>query len=197
MLEFLRQLKVVATSTYAFVAYIIVAIAWLVISLRVRRNKQLLKHLVEIPKDQRLEALRLEMDTVLPQNITPEQWLKHKDHQYYFLGFAIVCLLFLVTFAIAFQRTYDPPDKFKLTVHVGQTGHAFNEDIYLKLTQITPGDGPHDDKVSATVMSPGYPPKGVENEGVGSIIPYIGKDEYSIQIISIGETTATFLVSKK
>ena len=57
----LEALPHISTSPLAFVGYIIVVISWLILSLRVKRNKQMLKHLDKLPKKDRLEALQMEL----------------------------------------------------------------------------------------------------------------------------------------
>jgi hypothetical protein len=106
MVEFIRSalqaLPSVATSPLALVAYLLVVAAWLIIALRVKRNKQLLKHLKDLPAKDRLQALRDEMGTIpLKEGFTPEQYLRSRRHLYYFVGFGMVCLLILIIFVVS------------------------------------------------------------------------------------------------
>src|SRR6266571_3880447 len=76
--------------------------AWLIIALRVKRNKQVLAHLEKLPENERLTALELEMGVVRVQSgLTAEQWIKLKTQSYYFLGFAVICLALVVVFVAA------------------------------------------------------------------------------------------------
>ena len=91
-----------AKSPLALIAYLGVIGAWSAIAWRVKRNKQLLKHLDKLPERDRLNALQLEMGTIpLPRGLSPDQWLKARIQRYYFLGFAIVCIVAVIIFAIA------------------------------------------------------------------------------------------------
>jgi len=98
----LANLPVVATSPAAFAAYLVVIIAWLVISLRVKRNRQLLLHLEKLPERDRLEALRLEMGVVsLKGKLTAQEWISARIHLYLFIGFCILALVVIVLFAMS------------------------------------------------------------------------------------------------
>lgn len=91
-----------AQNPLALVAYLATIIAWLIIAIRVRRNKNLLVSLDKLPDHQRLEALRLEMGEIpIPERLSPSQWLKARIHRYYFWGFAMICVVVVVLFAIA------------------------------------------------------------------------------------------------
>ncbi len=105
-MEFLKAafsaLPNVAAHPLSFVAYVLVVAAWVIISLKVKRNKQVLEHLDKIPEKSRLEVLRMEMGAVrLKSGLTPEQWIKSRIHLYYFLGFAILCLVAVIIFVVA------------------------------------------------------------------------------------------------
>lgn len=99
------SLPAVATSPLAFVAYLLVVIAWLLVALKVRRNKQLLSRLEKLPEKDRLKALELEMGSPrLRAGLTPKQWLRHKIYTYYFLAFVTACTLVFLLFAISTLR---------------------------------------------------------------------------------------------
>jgi hypothetical protein len=86
----------------ALVALITMVVAWLILAFRIRRNAQLLAHLGKLPEKDRLKALELEMGHVpLKTGLSPEQWLRHRVHTYYFFGFALFCLFLLIFLAIA------------------------------------------------------------------------------------------------
>jgi hypothetical protein len=99
----LQNLPVVATSRAAFVGYLLVVTSWLVISLRVRRNRQLLQSLEKLPERDRLEALRLEMGVVsLKGGLSPQEWIRSRIHLYLFVGFCILAILVVVLVAMSF-----------------------------------------------------------------------------------------------
>jgi hypothetical protein len=101
--EFLRTalsgLPTVATHPLALVGYIVAILSWSMIAWRVKRNKNLLKYLHKLPESKRLKALEIEMGHVAVQGgLSPEQYLRSRIHLFYFLGFAILCLLIVVVF---------------------------------------------------------------------------------------------------
>jgi endonuclease YncB( thermonuclease family) len=98
----LSSLPTVASSPLAFIAYLCLVGSWLAIALKVRRNKNILKHLDKIPTTDRLRVLQLEMGAIhLKSGFTPEQWMRARIHHYYFLGFVLLCLVIIVIFVIA------------------------------------------------------------------------------------------------
>lgn len=91
------SLPTVATSPLALVAYLITVVSWVVISFRVRRNKQLLAHIKDFPERDRAQVFRDEIGSVkLKEGLSPEQYLRSKIHQYYFYGFAILALVAVI-----------------------------------------------------------------------------------------------------
>jgi len=104
--ELISGLPEAARSPYAFVAYIVLVLGWLLISLKVRRNRHLLKHLSSLPEKDRLKALELEMGAVrIRQGLTAEQWIKSRDHLYVFLAFVITSLVVVMLFVVAHNPT--------------------------------------------------------------------------------------------
>jgi len=104
--EFLRTalsaLPTVATHRLALVGYIVAVLSWLMIAWRVKRNKNLLEHLHKLPKSERLKALEIEMGHVAVKGgLSPEQYLRSRIHLFYFLGFAILCLLIVIVFVVS------------------------------------------------------------------------------------------------
>lgn len=109
---FLKAFPLVATSPYAFIAYVLLVAAWFVLGLRVRRNKNLLDVLEKLPTQQRLPALQAEMGHVSPpQDLTPEQWLKSRTNAYYFFGFIALC--FCITLIALVTYVFMPEDPSK------------------------------------------------------------------------------------
>ncbi|MFT3721737.1 hypothetical protein [Pseudorhodoferax sp.] len=109
---FLKALPVVAASPYAFIAYVLLITAWLVLGLRVKRNKNLLDALEKLPASQRLAALQAEMGHVSPPSgLTPEQWLKSRTTTYYFIGFLALCFCVTLLGLIAYVFAPEDPSK--------------------------------------------------------------------------------------
>jgi hypothetical protein len=107
-MDFLKSLLAAlphaASSPYAFVAYVSVVVAWVVIALKVKRNAQLLAHIDKLPPKDRLAALQLEMGTIrIKENMTPEEWLRGRVHSYIFYAFCILCLASVVVFVVAYS----------------------------------------------------------------------------------------------
>jgi hypothetical protein len=101
-MEFLKSalssLPTVATSPLALVGYLAVIAAWVVIALKVQRNRQLLENLKNLPAKDRLQALRDEMGTIpLKEGLSPEQFIKLRTRRYRSLAISIpVCLVILM-----------------------------------------------------------------------------------------------------
>jgi hypothetical protein len=100
--QILKGISTAASNPLAFVSYIVALIAWVLIRIRVGRNKNLLERLKDLPKADRLEALKAEMG-VLPirEGLSPEQWIRSRINRYYFLGFVVLCAVFVILFAIS------------------------------------------------------------------------------------------------
>jgi hypothetical protein len=61
--------------------------------------------LKDLPPKDRLDALKAEMGTVtLKEGLSPEQYLKSRIHLYYFLGFALICLVIVILVALAYRQ---------------------------------------------------------------------------------------------
>jgi hypothetical protein len=120
-MEILKGLGTAALNPMAFVAYIVATLAWLYLRQRVERNKGLLSKIDKLPEKDRLDALRAEMGSVRVSGLNAEQWIRSRIHLYYFLSFAILCLLVSVLFAIsAFKNanviTSDPTTSKTITI---------------------------------------------------------------------------------
>lgn len=99
-------LPTTAKHPFAFVGYIVVTLSWVALAWKVKRNNILLSHLQKLPKKDRLEALRLEMGAIqLKEGLSPEQWIRYRQHIYYFIAFLVGCLAVVVMFAIVAVQT--------------------------------------------------------------------------------------------
>jgi hypothetical protein len=94
--QIIAALPAVATSWQAVVGYVAVVIAFVVVSLKVTRNKNLLNRLQSLPARDRAHVLQMEMGAAyLAAGLSPEQWLQKQRQQYYFFAFLAVCILVL------------------------------------------------------------------------------------------------------
>jgi hypothetical protein len=102
----LKEIGTAATNELAFVAYIVAVVSWFYLRSRVDRNKNLLQRITALPQEDRIEILREEMGTApLQGGLTPEQWLQSRIHQYYFMGFLVLCGVIVIVVAIfAYER---------------------------------------------------------------------------------------------
>src|SRR5262249_50716436 len=105
VVELLRSSTNVITAAgknpLALVALLLILVAWVVITLKVRRNRQLLHSLEKLPEKDRLKALEAAMGYLkIKGGISAEQWLRHNVQQYYFAAFALTCLLAVILAAI-------------------------------------------------------------------------------------------------
>ena len=112
----IKALPIVASSPLALIAFLCLVGAWVVIGLRVQRNKNLLANLEKLPSKDRLQALKDEMGTVrIKSGLTPEQYLRSRIHRFWLIGFVTLCLVILLTLALAASRartTVDTGSRF-------------------------------------------------------------------------------------
>jgi tetratricopeptide (TPR) repeat protein len=99
----IRGLKEVSGSPLAFVAYVIVAVAWAGLLFKESRLKNASKMLHLLSEDQRLELL-LKLGLVPRNGLSAEQFLRYESRKYYFLGFGLVVLVALVLGTLALYR---------------------------------------------------------------------------------------------
>jgi len=121
MNEFIKSafaaLPSAAASPAAFVAYIAVLIAWIVIGLKIKRNLQVLQHIRDLPARDRLQALREEMGTApLSEGLSPEQFLRSHIHRYLFLAF--LALLVVVVILVVVARTDPRPKRQSVEIDI-------------------------------------------------------------------------------
>lgn len=71
--EALKSLPQAAQNPFAFVAYLVVIIAWVIIAWRVKRNRNLLKKIQDFPEKQRRDVILAEMRAAVPPRLSAEQ----------------------------------------------------------------------------------------------------------------------------
>lgn len=111
--KLLEALPSVAASPLAFVAYVVVVGAWAVIALKVRRNRELLRHLEKLPPEQRLAALRLEMGggVIVKQDVSASDWIRIRSRLYLIVGFVVLCATAVVLTVLAISARPEPRPK--------------------------------------------------------------------------------------
>ena len=113
----ISSLPEVATSPLSFLAYLAIIVAWLIIALKVKRNKQVLSHLKDLPSKDRLKALKYEMGTVdIKEGLTPEQYIRSKIHSYYFIGAIILFISIIIIFVVVFTDQIEQPSKTSVEI---------------------------------------------------------------------------------
>jgi hypothetical protein len=109
-----QAIPAAASSPMAFAAYALAVVSTTIVALKTKRNRQLLKHLGDLPARERLKALELEMGSVrVPKGLTPEQWLRSRIHYYLFVGFGVLSAVVLVVAVVALTSR-PPPGKLDI-----------------------------------------------------------------------------------
>ncbi len=90
--QMITALPAVATSWQAVAGYVALTVAFVVVSLKVTRNKNLLNKIKSLPEKDRARVLQMEMGAAyLATGLSPEEWLQQQRQRYYFVGFLAVC----------------------------------------------------------------------------------------------------------
>ena len=98
----LESIPAAATNTLAFVSYLAAIVLWLIISLKVKNHKLLLENIEKLPEKDRIKAFKTQIHGVtLQSGLSPEQWLKAKIHQYFFISFLTICAVVVIITAMA------------------------------------------------------------------------------------------------
>ena len=96
----LHSIAVASNSGYAFAAYTLALIGYAALAWKVTRNRNLLRHLSSLPKQERLQALRIEMGTVIPETISAEEWIRARQHAFVYRGIVLTLVLVSVLSAL-------------------------------------------------------------------------------------------------
>jgi hypothetical protein len=100
----LDALPHVAASPLAFTGYVFTLAAWIYAISRSQRLKTLLDRIKDVPPAERSRLIQLELGEVLPDKITPEQWIQSKKHRYFFAAFVLLLVTVLAIGAMAIWR---------------------------------------------------------------------------------------------
>lgn len=95
---FLRAIPAAASSDYALAAYAICAILFLIAGARLVMAKTISNKVMAVPENERRRVLEIAADTVLPIDISAEQWIRLKQLKWTFalLG-SVLIAVFTVT----------------------------------------------------------------------------------------------------
>jgi hypothetical protein len=89
------------------VAYLAALAAWAVIAWRVRRSRNLLASIKNVPARDRKALLIAEFGLPVPETITADKWIRAQIHRYFFYCFIVLCGTFIALLAIASTSTKD------------------------------------------------------------------------------------------
>jgi hypothetical protein len=98
---FLRSLPTAASSPLALLAYALTLLAAVFLATRVSRNRNLLRRIDKFPLRERRSVLQAEMETVIPKEISAEEWITLRTRRLYFFAFALICACVTLVFVIA------------------------------------------------------------------------------------------------
>jgi hypothetical protein len=104
MMQFLKQLTTVATSPYAFVAYIILVIIWGVVLVKTRRLAAISRNLRLLPQADRKSMLEKDYGFHLKEGMSASDFLKAQRAAYAFYAFIAVVLTVLIIVVLAIVR---------------------------------------------------------------------------------------------
>lgn len=138
-MDFLRKaiesIPQAAGNPLAFILFLATLIAWVWIAQRSRRLKLLLSRLEQVPTTKRAELIRAEMGVVLPEKISPEQWIRSRKHQYFLVGYLALCFLVLGLVGIISWVAIRSPSAELHQIRVGI------DSLQTKLDEVTRGVG--------------------------------------------------------
>lgn len=104
---FFQSLKTVATSPYAFVAYIVLVIGWVYVAVAQYRLTRISRVLSKVPPKDRATLLAREYAMYPRTGLSAEQAIRSRKHTLLFLGFLAVVLAAVVLMTIALNIRKD------------------------------------------------------------------------------------------
>ncbi len=96
----LKSIPEAATNPFAFLAYALAVGAWLWVAHRTARLRALGEQAKNLSKKDFADLIRRELDTPLPPNLDPEQWIRWRRQSYYLVAFLALCFVLLTLAAI-------------------------------------------------------------------------------------------------
>ncbi len=125
----LNAIPAAASSPLALIAYCISIVAWVIISYRVIRNKQLLQKIDKFPENERRIIVISEMG-MPPEGITVEAWIKSKTQTNILIGLTLILLTLAFVFFIAMHnREYTPTGDITLAVGIDRELESYDSII--------------------------------------------------------------------
>jgi len=97
---FFEGLKTAATSSYAFVAYVCLIVAWVYVAVAQHR----LKIISQLPPEHRPKALEHEYKVLPRAGLSAEQWIRSRKHTLLFLAFVALLVVTLVLATVALTQ---------------------------------------------------------------------------------------------
>jgi hypothetical protein len=104
--HFLSQLRSVATSPYAFVAYIAVVAAWVYTTIARHRLNKVAQVLKDLPPKDRITLIEQEYRTSPRKGLSAEQWIRARRHTLLLVAFLSVLICVTVVVIIAFVLSF-------------------------------------------------------------------------------------------
>ncbi len=106
--QFLNALKQVAASPLAYVAYVILTLAWAAILWRTSRLKVIAKQLALLPEKDRLSALEGPEARLMPRSgLDAERYLRFVRQRYIFLGFGLLVIAVVLLLSLSIYRAIE------------------------------------------------------------------------------------------
>ena len=105
--RFLENFKLVATSPYAFAAYIIVIIVWAILNFKSNRIKTVAGIIRNIPEKDRKSVLEKEYGFYLKEGMTAESFLKAQRNSYFFYTVIALLVTIIIITVIALLKPKD------------------------------------------------------------------------------------------
>lgn len=107
--NYIDAVEAASTSPLALAAYAFALATFAFVHFRSRRNRQLLDKIRHIPASDRKALLQAEMNVVLPEKITAEEWLRSRQQTYLAGLVAAFLLCATAVFAMALFRHEQEP----------------------------------------------------------------------------------------
>lgn len=91
--DFIDAIPAASTSPLAFAAYAIAAVLFLMAGAQLRLSKAFLQKISDVPPKERRRTLEIAADTVLPESISAEEWIRLKRLRWTFMLIGSVALI--------------------------------------------------------------------------------------------------------
>lgn len=109
-------------------------------------------------------------------------------------GFIIVPLW--LSFSISADIAALKKDQARVVLDIENSATLFNRSVIIRLIQASPENNEHPAKVTAVIMSEGYPEMRIEDVGIGYETIYNGVHPYRIQVLEVNDSEAKFFVGR-